>query len=142
MKNRNCCINKKLTFESKQDIVVCSNCGKVHEEQSFIHSKKGTFVEYSRKFSLTEIMSKIHNIMNICLELLDIDSNKIKIIKRKMIFILKTNKLLIKSKNIDSVIFVLFMYALKELKIDINKTLIVNKIKKASIISNFNNLKI
>ena len=77
----------------------------------------------------SEIIIKIHQMLDHCLHLFNIHKNVEHIIKNKMISIIKKNKEIGRLKNIDAIVFTLLIYSIKELKIPLNKKTVNEKIK-------------
>lgn len=112
------CNTNTVIYEEKHHVMVCSQCGLVvnncggHEKiDGKTDSEKG----------LMEIKMKIDQILNECLPMLNIHKNVEKTIRKKMLTIIRSNKNIGKLKHVESVIMTLMVYAIRELKIPLNK---------------------
>jgi hypothetical protein len=75
------------------------------------------------------IKMKLNNTLDYCLPLFNIGKGVEKNIRKKMLNIIKSNKEIGRLKNTEAVVFTLLVYAIKELKIPLNKSKLNAKIK-------------
>jgi hypothetical protein len=75
------------------------------------------------------IKLKTNEILDECLVLFNIHKNVEACIRQKMLSIINSNVQIGRLKNEDAIIFYLFVHAVKELRIPINKRILNEKIK-------------
>nr|QOI90321.1 hypothetical protein HWQ62_00184 [Pyramimonas orientalis virus] len=124
-KCNNCKLEGVLCYDSKHYVVACKNCGLVNDETTFstgikFDGENTTVNTYTP--SIQTICTKMNTILAECLPLFGIHHNVAKTIKKKMTKILKSNKELGRFKNVESVVFILLIHAVRELKIPLNKS--------------------
>lgn len=108
------CNTETIIYEEKHHIMVCSVCGLVLTE---IEKK----IENQTERELLNIKMKVNKILSEFLPLLNIHRNVEKSIRKKMLSIVRKNKDIGKLKNVECVVMTLVIYAIRDLKIPLNK---------------------
>jgi hypothetical protein len=98
--------------------MVCSQCGLVVNNCGGYEKIDG---KTDSEKELIVIKMKIDQILNDCLPMLNIHKNVEKTIRKKMLTIIRRNKDIGKLKHVESVVMTLMVYAIRELKIPLNK---------------------
>lgn len=78
---------------------------------------------------LLDIKMKLNSTLNHCLKMFDIHTNVERIIRNKMLNIIRKNKEIARLQNVEAIVFVLLIHAIKDLKIPLNKKKINEKIQ-------------
>jgi transcription initiation factor TFIIIB Brf1 subunit/transcription initiation factor TFIIB len=131
------CHTSTIVYEERQHIMVCSECGLVSSEKKF---------EDRDMKELKDIRMKVNTILEECLPLLNIHKNVEKSIRKKMLAIIRVNKEIGKLKNVESVVMTLMVYAIRDLKIPLNKkkinTILRKYINERLLLTDLENLQI
>jgi transcription initiation factor TFIIIB Brf1 subunit/transcription initiation factor TFIIB len=126
MKCENCKCENTLVFDTVQNVIACNICGLVVDDNMFVKEK----IDSCEHNTISVIRFTMNTILNDCLPLFHIHKNVEKVLKRKMLIILKSNKELGKLNNVQSIVFTLLIHAIRELKIPLNKKKVNEEIQK------------
>ncbi len=119
----NCNHMDSLVYDDTHSIVACNQCGLVRDDTIFNNEK------IDIPSNVNSICITMNTIVDECLQLFNIHKNVEKSLKKKMLHILRANKQIGKLKNLESIVFTLLIYAIRELRITLNKTKMNEKIK-------------
>jgi hypothetical protein len=137
---KNCNYLNPFVYDSTHSVIACSQCGLVKNDSIFNNKK------IDIPSNVDTICITMNTILSECLPLFNIHKNVEKVLKKKMLNILKSNKQIGKLKNLESIIFTLLIYAIRDLRIPLNKSKINDKIKQYvrtnSMLKDLNNIKL
>lgn len=117
---KNCLNNDRV-----HSVMACNECGLVVDDNMFVNET----ITRTNNLCVDIIRSKMNTILNECLPLFNLHKNVEKVLKKRMVNILKSNKDIGKLKNVESIVFTLLIYAIRDMRIPINKNRLNEKIK-------------
>lgn len=109
---------RETSLLDKEDLTVCIHCG-------FIYKSK-----IIKTDNIQRITVIFNNILDECLPLFKIHQNVSKTIKRRMLKIIRLTPGLGKMVNVDSIVFTLMIYAIRDLRIPVNNKIMNETIQR------------